>query len=105
MITHDEQRRRFSETIDEKECFVEYDLKETSPRSIDVYRTFVHPDLRGRGIAESLIAAVTEYAAKGGLKVIPSCSYAVTWYHRHPEHSALIAEHVNPEYGGSCRLK
>lgn len=104
VITHDETRRRFFAVIDEKECSVEYDLQEQAPRTIDIYRTFVHPDLRGRGIAEALLDAVGEFAESRSLSIIPGCSYAVTYYRRHPDRATILAKGVDLKNGGSCRI-
>ncbi|MBN1575217.1 MAG: N-acetyltransferase [Chitinispirillaceae bacterium] len=104
-IHHDEARNRFYTVIDGKECSVDYEIKKTAPRIIDIYRSFVHTDLRGRGIAESLLKAVGEYAAQNGFSIQPSCSYAVLYYRRHPDQASVLANGVDLENGGSCRLK
>jgi len=105
IINHDEAQKRFVCQIDGMECSVDYEIKETAPGIIDIYRTFVHPDLRGKGIAESLLKAISEYAINKGFTVNPSCSYAVLYYKRHREHTAVLAKTANLENGGSCRLK
>lgn len=104
-INHDELQKRFVCQVDGMECSVDYEIKETAPGIIDIYRTFVHADLRGKGIAESLLKTISEYALGTGFKVNPSCSYAVIYYKRHPEHASILAKKVNLENGGSCRLK
>ncbi|MBN1309519.1 MAG: N-acetyltransferase [Chitinispirillaceae bacterium] len=104
-VHHDTVRNRFYTVIDGKECSADYEIKETASRIIDIYRTFVHPDLRGRGIAESLLKAVSSYAAQNGFSVQPSCSYSVLYYQRHPDQRSVLAEGVDLENGGSCRLK
>jgi len=103
-VVHDESRKRFVCTIDGLECSVDYDVKGTPPVSLDIYRTFVHPDLRGRGIAESLLAGITAYAVKHGVTIVPNCSYAVTYYRRHPDQASVLAAGVDLENGGSCRV-
>ncbi len=105
VINHDEPQKRFVCQVDGLECSVDYEIKETAPGIIDIYRTFVHPDLRGKGIAESLLKEISEYAIKQGLSIIPSCSYAVLYYRRHREHASVLSKEVNLENGGSCRLK
>ena len=103
-ISHDELQKRFYCHVDGLECSVDYELKETAPGIMDIYRTFVHPDLRGKGIAESLLKTLSEYAIKQGLSVNPSCSYAVLYYRRHREHASVLAKNVDLENGGSCRI-
>lgn len=103
-INHDEQRKRFFCEIDGKECSVDYELKETEPKTIDIYRTFVHIDLRGKGIAENLLKTIIEFAIKNGFVIQPSCSYAVMYFKRRPENAVVLAKGVDLENGGSCRV-
>lgn len=42
------------------------------------------PALRGTGAAGKLMAGVMAHAKAGNLKVIPICSYAVSWLRRNP---------------------
>jgi len=103
-IFHNELEGFFFCDVDGHRCVVEHEMKNNG-EALDVYRTFVHSDLRGRGIAEELLKAVVNYAAQNGKKVIPSCSYAVTYFRRHKEHQDLLAVGVNiEENGGSCRV-
>jgi uncharacterized protein len=104
-IGHDEANGRFFCRIDGKECSVDYEMNGGSiPLAVDIVRTYVHPDLRGRGIAEALLKTLSEWVLRNGYVVIPSCSYAVTYYRRHPEHASAVSKTVDPENGGSCRL-
>jgi uncharacterized protein len=105
IIEHDVARHRFFTRIDEKECFADYEVHETPERNIDLYSTFVHPDLRGRGIAEKLLFAVTEFASQNGFSILPTCSYAVSFYKKHPESGVRFASNFDPESGGSCRVR
>lgn len=49
----------------------------------------VHPDLRGQGVAGKITQFAFEYAKAKSLRVIPICSYAVTWMRRNPEYAEL----------------
>lgn len=42
------------------------------------------PALRGTGAAGRLMAGVMEHAKADNLKVVPICSYAVSWLRRNP---------------------
>lgn len=57
---------------------------------ISIMSTFVDPKLRGEGVASKLTKEVIEYARENELKIIPVCSYAVTYFERHPEHEDLL---------------
>ncbi len=83
-------------------CEVNYDMKNDS--TIDVYRTFVAPELRGKGAAAELLAAVSEFARQRNLKIVPTCSYAVVYYKKHREYQSLLSADTDLEKGGSCRL-
>jgi predicted GNAT family acetyltransferase len=102
-VTHKEIERQFVVVVDGKECVVEYELEKEPFPAMNVYRTFVHPDLRGRGIAEMLMKSVAAYALETRTKIRPTCSYAVSFFKRR-SYSELVAEDVDPENKGSCRL-
>ncbi|MCQ8781963.1 GNAT family N-acetyltransferase [Mangrovibrevibacter kandeliae] len=54
--------------------------------------TFVPPALRGRGLAEQLVAAGVEWAKAEGLRIVPQCSYVAALFQRRPDYRALQAE-------------
>jgi predicted GNAT family acetyltransferase len=59
---------------------------------IIIDHTFVHPDLRGQGIAQKLIFEVVKLARENGLKITPLCSYAVMEFQRKSEYSDVLDE-------------
>lgn len=103
-IEHDSQNNRFFCTVENSNCFVTYEATTTTPAILDITHTFVHPDLRGRGIAEFLLKKLTEYARAHGATVKPSCSYAVLYYRRHRSDQDVLATDVDLLNGGSCRI-
>jgi predicted GNAT family acetyltransferase len=50
----------------------------------------VHPDQRGQGVAGKLVEVSLEYAKEKSLRVVPMCSYAAAYIHRHPEYADLM---------------
>jgi predicted GNAT family acetyltransferase len=104
IITHDTKQKRFFCTVNNLECFVAYEPKGSDNKTIDIYKTFVHPDLRGQKIAEALLKSISEYAISKNISVIPSCSYAVIYYKRHPDYAVVLDKSVDLENGGSCRI-
>lgn len=60
-------------------------------RHMIVDHTFVDSSQRGKGIAEKLILEVIEKAKREDLKIIPTCSYAVSYFDKHKEYDELIA--------------
>jgi uncharacterized protein len=101
-IIHDEPSHRFVCVSEGYECVAEYEAKGTV---VDVYRTFVHPALRGRGIAEKLMAATIDHARKNGRTIFPSCSYTLRFFQRHPEHQDVLDGSADLDTGGSCRIE
>src|SRR5690606_23786880 len=49
------------------------------------------PDLRGSGAAGRFMAALAEHARAEGLKLFPTCGYAVAWFRRHPDAADVLA--------------
>ena len=47
--------------------------------------------LRGRGTAGRLMEGLAPTARAEGLKLIPTCSYAVAWFRRHPQWKDVLA--------------
>ena len=56
----------------------------------NIDHTFVDPSLRGRNVAGQLLTAAVQQIRDSGLKVFPTCSYAVKWFASHPEHADLL---------------
>ncbi|NLM98240.1 MAG: N-acetyltransferase [Halanaerobiaceae bacterium] len=62
---------------------------------IDINRTYVHPELRGQGLAGKLMGLVAEYLRENSLKATASCPYANTWLKRNREsYSDIISEEL-----------
>ncbi len=68
------------------------DFPAVSDDTVDITHTVVDKSLRGQGIADKLVRALVEKAKSENKKVIPSCSYAVSWFELHPEESNILAE-------------
>ncbi|MBL8643774.1 MAG: N-acetyltransferase [Rhodospirillaceae bacterium] len=48
------------------------------------------PGLRGTGAAGRLMDGIAAQARTEGVRVVPICGYAVSWFRRHPEHQDLL---------------
>ena len=101
-IRHNEEGRSFVCEVMGHECYARYDSPE--PHIMDVYKTFVHGDLRGKGIAEKLMLALCGFARQNSRKIRPTCSYTVVFFKRHQEFADLLEDGVDLEHCGSCRL-
>ena len=58
--------------------------------TVEVNHTFVDASLRGQGIAGKLMIELADELDKRGLKAVPTCSYAVGWFEKHPEYARLV---------------
>lgn len=58
---------------------------------VEIDRTFVDASLRGQGIAGKLLEHAAQTIADTGRKARPICSYAVSWFEKHPERGDLLA--------------
>jgi hypothetical protein len=87
-IIHDSNNREFYCIIEGSKCFLSYN--EVPPSGLDIYQTYVSPELRNRGIAEKLLLAVVKYAEISGKKIISSCSYTEHYFGRHPEYNDIL---------------
>ena len=101
-IIHEKENNRIIIKNDLKCGEINYELKES--RIIDIYRTFVDPDHRGKGFAQTLMMQVIDYAEKENYKIIPSCSFAVSFFKANKKYHYLLASGVNLNNQGSCRL-
>ncbi|MFA5677659.1 MAG: GNAT family N-acetyltransferase [Pseudomonas sp.] len=80
VVQHDVEGRMFY--IDDAGGRAYLTYMDLGQQTIDVYRTFVPDELRGRGLAAQLAAEALKYAAEQGYKVIPSCSYMERYMER-----------------------
>lgn len=58
---------------------------------VEINHTFVDESLRGRGVAGELLGRAVASIAASGYRARPTCSYAVSWFEKHPEHAGLLA--------------
>lgn len=86
-IKHDIENQKFFTIIDGNEAYLKYIV--TSPNLIETVKTFVPPELRGKGIAGKIVKEGLLFAQRNNYKVIPSCSYVEDFILRHPEFDEL----------------
>ena len=58
----------------------------TAPGVYTIDHTFVDPSLRGQGAADALVRAALEQIRENGGQAEATCSYALRWLEKHPEH-------------------
>lgn len=87
-VQHAPKDQRFFSTVDGIVAELDY---ERSSERIRITHTGVPPAIGGRGVAGELMRVALEYARAEGLKVIPDCAYAATYFKRHPQYADLLA--------------
>ncbi len=90
-IMFQEEKNRFVLKEEGKEV-AEITWQMKGVRHMVVDHTFVDSSQRGKGIAEKLILEVIEKAKKEDFKIIPTCSYAVSYFEKHKEYNNLLAK-------------
>ena len=72
-VQHDIEGRMFY--IDDQIGRAYLAYMDLGKQTMDIYRTFVPDELRGRGLAALLAAEALRFATEQGYKVIASCTY------------------------------
>ncbi len=63
----------------------------SGPAEITIYHTGVNEKLRGQKAGDRLVAVAVGYARAGGLKIVPTCTFAKKVIDRTPEYQDVIA--------------
>jgi predicted GNAT family acetyltransferase len=87
-IIHDTEARRFSVAVEGHLGVLDYLLRDGV---MTITHTGVPPAIGGRGIAAELVRVALETARREHWKVVPACSYATAFIHRHPDFTDLLA--------------
>ncbi|MDR2520261.1 MAG: N-acetyltransferase, partial [Eubacteriaceae bacterium] len=59
---------------------------------VAITHTFVDESLRGQGVASMLLDAATKDIRNRGEKARASCSYAASWFAKHPDECNLLVD-------------
>lgn len=89
VFAHEPDAHRYTLRLgDELVCHADYSVR---PGQIYFTHTYTSPPRRGNGHAASLVEfAVKDVAATTDLRIVPTCSFVVDWFHDHPEYSGLL---------------
>lgn len=92
-VLHKPAMRKFLIRLEPgKFAFLSYSIRDSK---LYIESVYTHPDFRGRGIARRLMLAALSFAKEKSLKVVPVCSYAVSFFRKNKEYSELL----DPEEG------
>ena len=87
-IRHEPDTQRFVIDRDGLTALIQY--RALDDGTLDLYRTYTPPALRGGGLASRLTEHALRYARDHGHKIVPSCPFVATFIARHPEHRDLV---------------
>lgn len=85
-----EEHNRIYMKNDAGEMIAEITFPDIDAQTVNINHTYVDGSLRGKGIASELVKAVAEKIRAEKKKIIPTCSYAVTWFEKHTEYNDLL---------------
>lgn len=88
-VIHEKENERFVIYLDGNEVYVEYTLE---GKEINLYHTYTHPALRGKGLAAHVVRAAFEFAKEINLKVIPTCSYVKAFLLKNDQYKSLVSD-------------
>jgi len=86
-ITDNVKLSRFELTEEGHSAFANY---RRSGAEIVIPHVEAPPLLRGKGTADRLMRGVVEIARRERLTIVPLCSYAATWFRRHPDQQDVL---------------
>lgn len=85
------ERDRVQYLDDSWNVLAEVTFPQVEPGIVEIDHTFVDESLRGQGLAGQLMRRAVASIAASGYYARPTCSYAVSWFEKHPEHAELLA--------------
>jgi predicted GNAT family acetyltransferase len=88
-VRHEPERNQFVADAGGTRSYLRYVLARDT---LDLMSTYVHPDVRGRRVGESLVLRALEFARQNGYEVIPTCWFVDTVVRRHPGYRELLIE-------------
>ena len=68
----------------------EVTFPDVDDNTVNINHTFVDDSLRGQGVAGQLMKAAADHLRSEGKKAVLTCSYAITWFEKHPEYQDLL---------------
>ena len=69
----------------EDQLMAEITFPSMDEHRVNIDHTYVHQDLRGQHIAGLLMEAAIEEIRYQGKICVPTCSYAIAWFEKHPD--------------------
>lgn len=90
VITHNPTAQRFETTIDGITAFLSYEVIDSD--TLGYNHTIVPQELGGRGVGTALVRYALDYAIEHEKKVVPSCSFVLSYLQRNIAYQSLWAK-------------
>lgn len=88
-LINNEAESRFELVVEGYTAFIDYKTKKDK---VYLIHTEAPEELKGKGVAESLVAKTLTYLEENHLKLVPLCPYVQLFLKRHPEWNRLVEE-------------
>ena len=90
----DDRTNRFELAFDSGTAFIDFRQREGV---LSLVHTEVPASLRGKGVGESLTAAVLDYVRSQGWSVKPFCKFVAKYIARHKQYADLVDPSFNSQ--------
>jgi len=87
-VRHVPERHQFEAHLKGDLAYLSYSVTDDC---ISLDHTFVPETFRGRGVAADLVRAAINEARQRHWRLVPRCSYVVTFFERHPEFADVLS--------------
>jgi len=81
----------------EEKLIAEVTFPNVDDNTVNIDRTFVDDSLRGQGVAGKLMEAAAKELRAHNKKADLTCTYATSWFAKHPEYNDVVREDENME--------
>jgi uncharacterized protein len=86
-ITYNEAEQSFELIVEGTRAFIDFKKK---ANIISLIHTEVPEDIRGKGVAGSMVEKTFNYLEERGMRLVPTCSYVRYYLSRYPEWNRLL---------------
>ena len=89
-VVHEPERSRFAVHLAPGAyAFLKYEIR---GKTVYIKTVYTPPEFRGRGVATRLMETALKWVEENGYKVVPVCSFAASFFEKHPEWRRLLDE-------------
>jgi len=86
-VRRDDAKGKYYAVIDGHEAHIRF--APAGDRTLDFQHTEVPRELRGRGVADTLVRRALEDVRARGERIVPTCPFVRAFLGKHPEYQAL----------------